>query len=478
MLFDLRAQSLFLVLSALAAACAAPPSDGEPEAQSEAAQSVSSARTLQGPSIKDSFDKTGVLRTIDLNGPIDENGPFFQSFGTNGRRCSTCHVENDAWTITPRQVQDRFDDTDGTDPLFRPVDGSNSPNLPVVTKDQRRKAYSMLLTKALIRVGLPIPAGAEFELATVDDPYKFASAAELSLFRRPLPTTNLKFLATVMWDGRETVAGQAITADLAHQSNDATIGHARATTPLPDAVRQQIVDFETGLFTAQILDNVAGDLRDLGAKGGPQELITQPFFLGINDPLGHDPSGAAFDPNVFTIYERWAKLPVPSDHCREGGADARKSIARGEDLFNNLPITITGVAGLNDDLHEPALAGHCTTCHDTPSSGNHSISAPLNIGLTDASRRTPDMPLYTLRNVTTHATIQTTDPGRALITGQWKDIGRFKGPILRGLAGRAPYFHNGFAADLDAVIDFYDQRFDLDLTTQQHDDLVRFLSVL
>src|SRR5262245_42537799 len=72
----------------------------------------------------------------------------------------------------------------------------------------------------------------------------------------------------------------------------------------------------------------------------------------------------------------------------------------------------------------------------------------LNLGLTDAERRTPDMPLYTLRNKTTGEIKVTTDPGGALVTGKWKDIGRFKGPILRGLAARAPYFHNGFAKDL------------------------------
>jgi len=57
----------------------------------------------------------------------------------------------------------------------------------------------MLLTKGLIRVGIGIPNDAEFELAAVDDPYGFASSSELSLFRRPLPSTNLKFLSTVMW---------------------------------------------------------------------------------------------------------------------------------------------------------------------------------------------------------------------------------------------------------------------------------------
>jgi cytochrome c peroxidase len=127
----------------------------------------------------------------------------------------------------------------------------------------------------------------------------------------------------------------------------------------------------------------------------------------------------------------------------------------------------------------PVLQGTCTTCHDTPSAGNHSIPAPLDIGLTDASRRTPDLPLYTLRNKANPAlVVQTTDPGRALVTGKWNDIGRFKGPILHALAARAPYFHNGSAADLDAVVDFYDTRFGIGLTDEEKADLIAFLRTL
>ena len=125
------------------------------------------------------------------------------------------------------------------------------------------------------------------------------------------------------------------------------------------------------------------------------------------------------------------------------------------------------------------LQGTCTTCHDTPSAGNHSIPAPLDIGLTDLSRRTPDLPLYTLRHTQPpFETVQTTDPGRALITGKWKDIGRFKGPILRAVATRAPYFHNGSAANLSEVLDFYNQRFEIGLTDDERADLIAFLLTL
>jgi cytochrome c peroxidase len=162
----------------------------------------------------------------------------------------------------------------------------------------------------------------------------------------------------------------------------------------------------------------------------------------------------------------------------------RRAIARGQEIFNTKPIVITGVAGLNNQTFPNGVTvpdpftGTCTTCHDTPNAGNHSVKAPLNIGLTDADQRTADMPLYTLRNTHTGDFVQTTDPGRAMVTGKWKDIGRFKGPVLRGLAARAPYFHNGFAATLLDVVNFYDTRFNIGLTAAEKADLVAFLQAL
>ena len=65
--------------------------------------------------------------------------------------------------------------------------------------------------------------------------------------------------------------------------------------------------------------------------------------------------------------------------------------------------------------------------------------------------------------------------GRALSTGKWKDVGKVKGPVLRGLSARAPYFHNGSAGSLGDVIDFYNQRFDVGFTPQEREDLIAFL---
>jgi cytochrome c peroxidase len=72
----------------------------------------------------------------------------------------------------------------------------------------------------------------------------------------------------------------------------------------------------------------------------------------------------------------------------------------------------------------------------------------------------------------------TTDLGQALIDGRFDHVGKIKGPILRGLAGRAPYFHNGSAATLLDAVNFYNTRFSLNLSEQDKDNLVAFLKTL
>jgi cytochrome c peroxidase len=86
---------------------------------------------------------------------------------------------------------------------------------------------------------------------------------------------------------------------LAHQSLDATNGHAQASTPLTPQQQQAIVNFEMALITAQAFDYCAGDLSANGAKGGPVTLGSQtlpPFFVGMNDPLGGNPQGTHSHP--------------------------------------------------------------------------------------------------------------------------------------------------------------------------------------
>jgi hypothetical protein len=398
----------------------------------------------------------GIARTFNINGFTRLDSLFNADLGTNHRTCFTCHDPTNGWSIGPDALHDRFEASGGTDPVFRLNDGANSPHADVSTVDARRAAYSMLLAHGDIRVGRPIPPNAEFVLDSVDDPYGYASANELSLFRRPRPSMNLRFLTTIMWDGREAFEGHTIAFGLRHQSNDATRGHAEAAMDLTDDQQRAIVRFESALFTAQYRSNDAGLLTGRGGYGGPEFLAQVPFYPGIENP-GH----------TFDLYDAWVGLGGTSARTQ-----ARRAVARGQEIFNTKAFLISGAAGIADQV------GSCSTCHNIPDVGGHSTPLLVNIGIADGSRRAPDMPLYTLRNTRTNEVITTTDPGLALSTGKWDDIGRFAVPNLRGIETRSPYFHNGQIDSIEDLVEFYNTRFNIGLTDDERADLAAFIKVL
>lgn len=441
------------------------------------------------------LDFTGFSGTYSTTGGVDLSGPFFQSLGTNGRSCGTCHQPNNAFGLSAVDAQLRYLITGGKDPLFAQIDGSTCPTGPVNN--------SLVLNNGLIRVGLTVPPNttdsspAQYTITAVQDPYGCALTTNaqgqqvVSVYRRPLPTTNLGFLSAVMFDGRESLTyplnkGQTFAAnlntDLTQQATDATLIHAQANEPPTATQLSQMVAFELSLNSAQLADFSAGSLSK-GADGGAQYLSTQNYYPGINDSLGGDPEGNQFNPNVFTIYTSF----------QDSRNAHQASIARGEQIFNSQPLTISNVPGLTTGAQQ--IMGTCTTCHDTLNVGNHSLPLPLDIGNSRSlayetnpniiaalqQLKAPTLPVFELvctQGALAGTTYYTSDPGKALITGQCSDIGRGKGLILRGLAARAPYFHNGVAANLQQVVNFYNQRFQIGLSQQQMQDLVNFLQTL
>ena len=460
------------------------------------------------PNLLPFLDPTGFVATFNSAGKIDtgDKNPFFQNLGTNGRNCGTCHIAENGMGLSTDNIQERFHRTKGRDPLFADFDGANCPNSPSASDPA---AHSLLLSAGLIRIGIRLAATPQFQIRAVHDPYGCAITTDpangttISVYRRPLPTTNLRFLSTVMFDGRESILplnkqatfmGNLIT-DLKHQAVDATTGHAQAVNPPTDAQQTAIVNFELGLFSSQMIDGRAGLLSDYGAHGGPYELYKSEYYPGINDSLGADPSGEPFNSVAMTLFDAWTSA----------NANSRKEIAAGQAIFNTHPLTITNVRGLNDNaaLGRPsAIMGNCTTCHDTPNVGNHSLPLPLDIstghdpvnesdpliasGLAQLSM--PDLPVFEITGcpdpfAPTGApgplvTIYTTDPGKGLLTGFCSDVNRIKGPILRGLAARAPYFHNGAAQNLTELVNFYGQRFQMNLTDKEKQQLIAFLNSL
>jgi cytochrome c peroxidase len=248
--------------------------------------------------------------------------------------------------------------------------------------------------------------------------------------------------------------------------------HAQGASAPTSAQQQSIVNFEMQLSVAQAIDSIAGSLDANGATGGPSAIASQPFSVGVNDPLGTPPP---FNQNVFTPFTPWVNF---NTNTNDGSQKA--AIARGEIFFNTRQFTVSGVAGLNDVFFNngPATVT-CSFCHNDPNLGNHSLPLPLDIGVAGQNPLGIGyLPSITLRNNVTGATITTTDPGVALTTGKWADIGKIKIPILRGLAARAPYFHNGSAQSLSDIVDFYFDRFGIPLLGTDESDLIAFLNSL
>jgi len=467
------------------------------------------------PNLFPFLDPTGLIATFNTAGPIDNssNNVFFQSLGTNGRSCGSCHLPSDAMGLGVTSIQLKYIATRGNDPLFAAFDGANCPN----TASQDPSTHSLLLKSGLIRIPLPVPANAQFQIQAYRDPYGCAVVTDpttgvvtVSIYRRPLPTTNLRYLSAVMFDGREThqvLTSEAtfaanLQADLMQQAIDATTGHAQATEPPTIAQQTAIVNFELGLSSAQTLDFRSGWLNFAGAQGGPANLSQQSYYPGTNDSLGADPQGHPFNSTAFTIFSAWENSPDPM----------RRKIAAGETLFNTRALTISNVRGLTDNAALAAalgttvpiapFQGTCTTCHDAPNIGNHSLPLALDIGTGHdpanendplianglSALSVPDVPVYEITGCpnpfqepsqpAAPYVIYTTDPGKGLISGLCSDVSRTKGPILRGLASRAPYFHNGAAQNLSELLEFYNQRFQMNLTTEEKDELTAFLNAL
>jgi cytochrome c peroxidase len=386
---------------------------------------VSNRKTFRNPA--------GRAGTVSTQGSVDLTSEFFKAQGSNGRSCATCHTHEDAWSVNPGTLQRWFDETDGRHPVFNVLD-ANNPGMDVTTVDGRLAAYSMLLSRGVFRRGGAPKADAEWELVAVDDPHGYANLTRLVHWRRSMPTINFAQGARIVhWDGA-LAAGTDQRAALALQATRNITGGQQGPPPA-SAVVDDIVDFEASLSTAQTLLYGVGRLDAAGARGGPRALSRMPKLEGR-----------------FDLFDAW----IDSRNRR------RAQIARGQELFNT----------------QNAGGGRCAGCHNSSNNGTNMADAHFDVRAATAAARTPDLPLYTIRNRITGEEKQLTDAGRGNVTGLWRDLGRFKTPTLRALAARAPYFHNGVADTIEDVVRHYETHLGFVYTDQERSDLVAFLKAL
>jgi cytochrome c peroxidase len=568
-------------------------------------------QTVKGPNCLNTPTQAGVDVCTTSNPFIAKN--FGTAFG-NGQDCETCHQPQLGWSVTPQFLAERFVVTGGSADQFRVNDTATDPRIcgtPTATTSQAQNAanvnacvaqmniaqkigaYHLFVELGIHRIAikdnpalddftisapttrefgvLPIPAGQDSQQpCSVQVPTGVGTCLPtVSVFRRPLMTTNTFFDSSVLWDGRQNVcvaptpapglcpsgANQPIRAPLLENQVAGAAQTLVLSAPTTTLQEDQAAHFMTGIFTAMVRSENSGRLDANGANGGPQFLAdmaslkqTPPCTPLVEAPTSLAGAGApppaCSTTRGFDIYQSFlpqtlqANATTPAgiqaifafcnnDAARQRAGNAeRVAIACGENIFDNRPIN-DPVVGRAATTTPPTTSfgsanppnARCTSCHSatdvadnpspafiisyTPNGGTAQNPALFVGGATLASgdafcathptdpfcssttfklpefkQRTSQLPLYTLTQTGTGKTIQLTDPGQALITHAFGNAGGQKPPVLRNLAARAPYFHNGSAETLDDLVDFYNQNFSIGLSPREHSDLVSFLKAL
>ena len=418
----------------------------------------------------------GVAETFHTSGTIDLTNPFFQALGTNPRTCMTCHNPDQGWTMTAEANKQLFKDTDGLAPLFNLVDEGTRPDADISTKKARKETFKAnVIDLAVTRFTRTIPVAGDFTVAP-EDPSGFSTPTSVLNFRRPTAVANEQKVSSILNTSAPT---QNILTTLQGLMSGAAGLHEQrdlVANPVPQVpTREDGANFMINVFFAQISDNQAGRLDAGGAMGGPANIPAFPFTLGMNDP-----TLPGFNRKVFNIFDAWEVFAVNGKHSNDCEEDAKAAIYRGQEVFNFNEFVISGVPGFTDlSGTETPVTGTCSTCHNTPNIGGHSVIRMMDIGTADEPNCSPGLPILavTKKNTDPPVTRRICDMGRGG-NGVFADLAKFRVPPLRGLAARAPYFHDGGARNIRAAIRYHEDRFNIDLSHGKRKDLEAFLGAL
>lgn len=333
-------------------------------------------------------------RTLVMEGAANFIRPFP---GGNGRACATCHDSRDGFTLSPARVDRRWQrlqrarrrDPAATDPLFRPLDA-----------DDGKGDFTLLRTRALIKVRVPLPANVRL----IADPL----ATHVTVSRAVTPLNMLKHSAPYHQDrSAATLEAQALAAINQHME----------PTIQPSArFLESVAEFQRHIFSSPQVRRLSSAID----RGAP--------LPDLDPPL--------------TQLERRGKEKFDNfcGRCHGGPAQVRNLESRIFPPFDGS----TNPVSLNVVVSNPPPAGF-------PGSPIHGWGFDL-----PTQRFSVDLP-----NGGT-VVLVSSDPGTVLTdahaletVGGNQVFNRFDVPQLRGINQTAPYFHDHRARTLEEVLAHY-----------------------
>jgi cytochrome c peroxidase len=227
-------------------------------------------------------------------------------------------------------------------------------------------------------------------------------------------------------DGRTTPLGATGEAGIHNAMSLANVAYNGSSTWAHDVGRLEDQALLPMFGTTPVEMGNAGGEAELMARLSAEPLYTEQFPRVFDDGMTIA--------NVTRAIASFERTIISGDSRFD-------QFVRGDDLALT-PAEQRGLA-----LFESERLG-CTHCHG----GFNFASAYAFEG-----ERRIQMFNTGLYDIDGRGAYPTGDQGLVEVTGDAADMGRFRAPTLRNIALTAPYFHDGSAATLDAVIDHYAQ---------------------
>ncbi|MFP2926495.1 cytochrome-c peroxidase [Pyxidicoccus sp. 3LG] len=387
---------------------------------------------------------------------------FSEAFpNTNGRSCATCHVLDESTALLPENVVARLA-SNPNDPLFNRLD-ADDPDAAVPTYEH--------LKKGLVRVILPLPANMD----VIDTQGNVITPPDRKI---------------AVWRGVPSIQDIAITgpffqldgreSNLEDQAQSAITSHSEGGT-VPRSQLRKVADFQRGEFTSPRARFVAG-LLDYGVPLSQVPIPEDFMWLTPQEQRGRE---------IFK---------VSCEACHGGATLSRITHPGVLEIADQFPMTkpdgntlFTIVPGVGPvpvmgqrsppDIQNIAFAGfsYLGQIGQFPLLYNSDIDLPRYRFrfYTDGTRQQqvtdlPPIPVTAsgepydpnpaldengapIVGPNLFPQWFSTDPGRALITGNPLDFEAFDIPTLRGISRTAPYYHDNSVANLKDVVDIYSQ---------------------